>query len=211
MRTTLSFLAFLALATPGLAQDTPAEPEADETTAEEAPAEPGGLSMGVAVAPDGNPLGSPYVSEEHGDWDIRCIRTEEPGNDPCQLYQLLNGEDGNPVAEFALFPLPTPQGEAIAGGTIITPLETMLTQAVTLTIDGANARRYPFTFCNQTGCFARVGFSQADIDSFKRGATAAISIVPVVAPDQRINLTVSLAGFTAGYDALLALNPPAQE
>lgn len=210
MRTTLSFLAFLALATPGLAQDTPAEPEADETTAEEAPAEPGGLSMGEPVAPDGSALGTPYVKEEHGDWDIRCIRTEN-GNDPCQLYQLLNGEDGNPVAEFALFPLVPPQGDAIAGGTIITPLETMLTQAVTLTVDGANARRYPFTFCNQVGCFSRVGYSQADIDSFKRGATAAISIVPVVAPDQRITLTVSLIGFTAGYDALLALNPPAQE
>lgn len=178
---------------------------AGQTQAAEAvPPDAGGLSMGEPVAPDGGEIGTPYVREEHGAWQIRCIRTPS-GTDPCQLYQLLRDDEGNPVSEFSLFPLTPPQGDAVAGGNIITPLETLLTQAVTLQIDTGEPRRYPFTFCTTAGCFARIGYSAADIDRFKRGRSAKMSIVPLVAPDQRISLTVSLTGFTAGYDALAAL------
>lgn len=211
MRTTLSALALLAAATglPAAAQDTAAP--AEDAPSAEAPAEgaapapgpdAGGLSMGEPAGGDG--MGQPYVQSEHGDWDIRCIRTPD-GDDPCQLYQLLEDADGNAVAEFSLFPLVPPQGEAVAGGSVISPLETLLTQQVTMTLPGAEPRRYPFTFCNQVGCFARVGFSAADIAAFKAGSSATVSIVPVLAPDERISLDVSLTGFTAGYDALAAI------
>ena len=40
--------------------------------------------------------------------------------------------------------------EAVAGATVLTPLETLLTQMVTLTIDGGKAKRYPFTWCDQS-------------------------------------------------------------
>lgn len=204
-------LAALLAAGPVLAQE--GQPPAAEGQAEaQAPAaegttaspEQGGLSMGEPVAPDGGEIGTPYVREEHGDWQIRCIRTPS-GNDPCQLYQLLEDSEGNAVSEFSLFPLLPPQGDAIAGGNIITPLETLLPQAVTMQIDTGEPRRYPFTFCTQAGCFARIGYSAEDIERFKRGAKATVSVVPVAAPDQRITLDVSLSGFTAGYDALAAL------
>lgn len=196
MRSLSSTLALLALvAGPAFAQEQPAPAEA--------PAIPG-MSMGETVAPDGGQIGSPYLKSEHGEWDIRCIRTES-GQDPCQLYQLLEDADGNSVAEFSLFPLQPAQGPAIAGGNFVTPLETLLPEQVTLVVDGGAAKRYPFTFCTEIGCFARVGFTAEDIDQFKRGRGATVSIVPIVAPDQRITLELSLSGFTAGYDALDAL------
>ena len=40
------------------------------------------------------------------------------------------------------------------------------------------------------------------MDSFKRGAKAIVSIVPAPAPDQRINLELSLKGFTAAYNVV---------
>jgi invasion protein IalB len=220
----LTFVAALTAAGVVVAQETspaeaPAEPaESPAEAPAEAPAEgpadapaeaqtdaPGipGMSMGTPVAPDGNAVGSTYVRSEHGDWDLRCIRTQD-GNDPCQLYQLLEDENGNSVAEFVLFPLVPAQGEAVAGGTIITPLETLLTPAVTLGVDQGEARRYPFTFCTEIGCVARIGFTQPDIDRFKRGRAGIVSIVPAVAPDQRITLEVSLTGFTAGWDSVVA-------
>ncbi|MCU0910026.1 MAG: invasion associated locus B family protein [Rhodobacteraceae bacterium] len=205
-------LATLLVSAPARAQQAPAEgqPAAEDGATEQAPAadgaasDAGGLSMGEPVASDGGEIGTPYVKEEHGSWQIRCIRTPS-GVDPCQLYQLLRDDEGNPVSEFSLFPLTPPQGDAVAGGNIITPLETLLTQAVTMQIDTGEPRRYPFTFCTTAGCFARIGYSAADIDRFKRGRSATVSIVPLVAPDQRISLSVSLTGFTAGYDALSAL------
>lgn len=202
----LSSLSILALcALPALAQETTA-PAEGEAPADEAPAEAQpdlGLSLGEPVAPDGGAVGAPYVKEEHGDWDVRCIRTAS-GNDPCQVYQLLVDAEGNSVAEFAIFPLVPAQGQAVAGGSIISPLETLLTEQVTVSIDGSGARRYPFTFCTEIGCFARIGYTAEDVTRFKRGMKATVSIVPAVAPDQRIALELSLRGFTAAFDSLEA-------
>lgn len=206
-RLSLALALAAAVATaPSLAQETASEGQAPAAPAEGATPAPeaGGLSMGEPVAADGGEIGTPYVKEEHGDWDIRCVRTPS-GNDPCQLYQLLKDADGNSVAEIALFPLVPPQDQAVAGGNIISPLETLLPAGVTMQIDTGEPRRYPFTFCTETGCFARIGYSQADINRFKRGARATVTIVPVLAPDQRIQLSVSLTGFTAGYDRLAVL------
>lgn len=197
MRSTSFAYALIAAlaAAPALAQDT-------NPAASDQPATPS-VSMGEPVTPGGDAPGTPYVRNEHGAWQIRCLRTES-GNDPCQLYQLLKDEEGNSVAEFTLFPLIPAQGEAIAGGNIVSPLETLLPEGVTVAIDGGEARRFPFHFCTQTGCVARVGFAQADIDRFKRGAEGVVGIVPVVAADKRIALKLSLSGFTAAYDEVLA-------
>lgn len=197
----LGLAALLGLAGPALAQDETAPAEGDAAAATEAdPASD--LSMGTVVTENGVPEGQPYVREEFGDWALRCLAVAE-GPDPCQLYQLLKDEQDNPVAEVSLFPLPE-GSRAAAGATIVAPLETLLTEELTLSVDGGNTRKYPFTFCNRGGCVARIGLTQADVDLFKRGANATVSLVPAAAPDQRINLTLSLSGFTAGYTAATA-------
>lgn len=160
----------------------------------------GDLSMGTPIA-EGEPQeGQPYIREEFGDWALRCLRAPEGQPDPCQLYQLLMDEQGNAVAEISLFPLPE-GNRATAGATIVVPLETLLTENLTMSVDGGQARQYPYTFCNRAGCVARVGFSQADIDLFKRGAEAQLEMVPAAAPEETVNLAISLSGFTAGYNA----------
>ena len=92
------------------------------------------------------------------------------------------------------------------GATIITPLETLLTENLTIAVDGAKAMRYPFTFCAAIGCVARVGFVAAEVDGFKKGSKATVSIVPVAAPDKKVSVDISLEGFTAGFDAVTAAN-----
>jgi invasion protein IalB len=84
----------------------------------------------------------------------------------------------------------------------VVPLETLLTEQLTISVDGAQPKRYPFTWCAPLGCIARVGFTQAEIDGFKKGAKATILIVPAGAPNERVNLDLSLKGFTAGFDAV---------
>lgn len=213
---TLSFAAFVALSGPAFAQeneaaDTPGAQEADTSGAQEsgeaAAPDAGDLSMGDSAegesAETGTAEDSPgttYTAEEFGDWQQRCARAAE-GPDPCQLYQLLQDGNGNSVAEVSIFPLPAGR-EATAGATIITPLETLLPAGITLTVDGGQARRYPFEFCAQQGCISRVGFTSAEVEQFKRGASAQMVIRPAAAPDQEIQLTVSLSGFTAGYEAI---------
>jgi invasion protein IalB len=129
---------------------------------------------------------------------MRCLKAAE-GPDPCQLYQLLLDEASNPVAEISMFPLPE-GSRAAAGATIVVPLETLLTEQVTLSVDGSTPRRYPLTFCNAAGCVARVGFTAEEVAQFKAGNAATLTIVPAAAPDQVVTLAISLVGFTAGFD-----------
>jgi invasion protein IalB len=143
-------------------------------------------------------VGQPYTKETIGAWEMRCIKTEGQV-DPCQMYQLLDDGEGAPVAEISLFRLPN-GGKAEAGATIIVPLETALPSQLTVSVDGGKARRYPYAFCNPVGCYVRLGLTTADIASFKKGNEAQITIVPALAPDQKVALTLSLAGFTASYD-----------
>jgi invasion protein IalB len=184
-----------SVAMPGFAQEAPAPTEtpapADATAAGEA-------------ADDG--IGKPYVLENHGDWELRCVRTAD-GSDPCQLYQLLKEAGGNAIAEISLLALPE-GGDAVAGATIITPLETLLTQQVNITVDKGKTKRYPFTFCTEVGCVARVGFTEEDLASFRKGVTAVITVVPVADPSRTVDVAVSLKGFTAGFEAVKKANAP---
>lgn len=183
----------LALAT-CLGLSTSAWGQETETPAEEtAPAAPGSdLSLGEDA------IGESYTRAVNGAWQMQCLRTENPEQDPCQMYQLIEDSDGTPVAEFSLFRLPE-GGQATAGATIVVPLETQLTAQLTIQVDGNSAKRYPYTFCNQVGCYARIGFTNEDVDLFRRGNKAVLSIVPALSPDQRIRLDVSLAGFTKSF------------
>jgi invasion protein IalB len=204
-------LAVMMAGAPMLAQETAPAAATTETTApavaDGATAE--GLSMGADAnaAPEAKTqetaaVGETYTLAKFELWEQRCVKAED-GSDPCQFYQLLKDAQGNSVAEISMFPLPA-GGQAAAGATVIAPLETLLTANLLLSIDGTKPKIYPFTFCAQLGCVARVGFTTAEVDQFRKGAKATMTIVPAAAPDQKVELDVSLKGFTAGYDAVVA-------
>jgi invasion protein IalB len=211
LHTRLSSLALAALltATPVLAQEAAApEQPSEPATAEATEGGSGdGLNMGTPVGENASQvdaIGSTYIEDVSGDWEIHCVRTQLDA-DPCALHQMLRDESDNPVATIEMVNLPAGR-QAVAGATIVTPLETLLTEQITLSVDGNGGRAYPFNFCTQRGCVSRVGFAQADVDRFKRGNAAQLSIVPMVAPDQKVALTISLNGFTAGFDKIKELN-----
>ena len=195
----------LATALPAAAQDAeaPAPAPEQQAPAEAAPAE------GEAAVPQGETPaegeagerpGEVYVRDVYTDWQLRCERAAE-GEDPCQLYQLLRDGQGNSVAEFALFKVPDDEAAA-AGATIITPLMTLLTEPLRLSVDGGDARALQLQWCTEIGCVVQFGLSEAEIQAFRRGNTGRLTLVPVVAADRAETLSISLAGFTAGFAAL---------
>jgi len=190
---TLSVLFLVALTVPALAQDTTSEtPAAEETKSADQL-----LDLGQPV--DASPkLGERYSKEKVGDWDIACIKTEAE-TDPCSLLQVLQDDKKNSVAEFSLFRIKG-RGQAVAGATVIVPLETLLPAQLTISVDGAPGKRYNYSFCNPYGCVAQIGLTAEDIEAFKNGTEAVLSLVPAPAPDKVVSLKMSLKGFTAGYD-----------
>ncbi|WP_416915965.1 MAG: invasion associated locus B family protein [Roseicyclus sp.] len=165
------------------------------------PAVEDGLPVGQEVVE----IGQTYVAETHGDWEVRCIRAEEGQPEPCQMYQLLLDNNGGAVAEFNIFDLPD-EGQVVAGATIVTPLDTLLTPGLRLRVDDGNWSEFPFAFCQPIGCFARLGLTEANLDAFRAGGEAFVALVPLPAPDQVVQLEASLSGFTAGFEALEARN-----
>lgn len=199
----LSIIALLATPLTALAQDT-AAPATDPTVDSQedvggatAP-QLGELSMGETET-DPNAPGTPYLNEMVEDWAMECIRMPEGEEEPCQLFQSLKDENDNLVSNVRIFKLPEGQ-RAVGGALIAVPLETLLTAQLTIRVDQGQAKRYPFAVCDPLGCYARIGFTAEDIAAFKRGVKATVSITPFVAPDQPINLDMSLKGFTAAFD-----------
>lgn len=186
--------------TEGATETPPAEGGPAITTPE--------LSMGEDVV-DPNAPGTIYVKETQGAWDIRCIRTET-GNDPCQIFQALKDSTGTTVAEFTMVALEN-GGDAVAGATATTPLGTLLTEPLLIAIDGAAAKRYPYTWCDQDGCHSRIGFNAEGLAAMKKGAEAQVVVVPLLTADQPVELTMSLSGFTAAFDTMKDLNIKAAE
>ena len=209
--TSIALALMLALTAGPLAAQTTETPATGEGTVAADAATADNLSLGQEVGTAADGPGSTYVAANFEAWEQRCVRTET-GKDPCQLYLLLKDQEGNSVAEFTMFNLPKgSEGPAVAGATFIAPLETLLTAGMMLQIDAAKPKAYPFTFCTQIGCVARVGFTAEEIAQMKKGANAKITIVPFVAPDEKVELALSLKGFTAGYDAVAAANDAADE
>lgn len=201
--TPITLAALLALSAPLAAQETDTAAadtatetaQAGESTADQL------LDLGQSVDETGPRIGERYAKETHSDWDLACVRTES-GEDPCSLLQILADPSGNPMAEFSLFRIAENGGQAVAGATVIVPLETLLPAGLTISIDGAPAKRYNFRFCAPIGCVAQIGLTQADIDAFKKGSEAKIGLRPEAAPDQLIEMALSLKGFTAGFNAV---------
>lgn len=205
---TTALALLLALAAPPLFAQTTEAPATEEAQPPADGVSADGLSMGTELG-GGNQVGSTYTAATFEAWEQRCVRTES-GIDPCQLYILLKDKDGTAVAEFTMFGLPQgSEGPAVAGATFVAPLETLLTTGMTLQIDAAKPKAYPFTFCTQIGCISRLGFTAEEVEQMKKGANATIVIVPFVAPDERVELQISLKGFTAGFTTVNAANDAA--
>lgn len=196
-----ALLLALALPLAAAAQDA-----ATPTPGAEAPVDDGtGFSTGIEEGAEGEiPEGGLYVVETVKDWDIRCVKTKD-GFDPCQIYQLLSDGAGNATAELTVVGL-AEGSEAVAGATVLTPLETLLTQMVTITVDAGKAKRYPFSWCDQYGCYSRIGFTQPELDQLKKGIKAIAVIVPALAPTNKVEMTISLAGFTDAFNKMNARN-----
>ncbi|MVO14557.1 invasion associated locus B family protein [Parasedimentitalea huanghaiensis] len=197
--TPLSLLAILALTAPLAAQEgSTAATTADTEATQPETAADQGLDLGEPVD-DGPQIGDRYSKEKFGDWDLACVRTEEE-TDPCSLLQILKDSNDNPMAEFSMFRLGQQGGQAVAAATVIVPLETLLPAALTISIDGAPGKRYNYSFCSPLGCVAQIGLTQSDITALKKGGEAILSLRPAPAPDQIIEMKMSLKGFTAGYN-----------
>lgn len=163
------------------------------------------------VLPDRSEVepGSAYVSDIFRDWQVRCIRSEQDAiPDRCEMFQMLEEENGNPVAEFRIAAsLGRVDGER-ASATFLTPIDTLLNRGLQLGIDDNEPAIVPYAFCRQVGCFVQLSLTADDIAMFENGVDALVVIYALIR-DQNgqmggapVPLQASLRGFTAAFASL---------
>lgn len=142
----------------------------------------------------------PYVAQTHRDWQVICSPQGEGQPEVCEMYQLLVDSSASPIAEISIAALPL-GAEFAAGATVTTPLETFLPTGLGFRIGESETMRIePFRVCTVVGCMVRMGLSQDEVTAMRAGTVATLTIAPFIAVDQPIDITVSLAGFTAAYE-----------
>jgi invasion protein IalB len=146
------------------------------------------------------PLGQHYLVETYKDWQKICIKTSNEG-DPCHIYQLIKNTDGLPIGEITMLKVSEPEGVS-AAATILTPLGTLLTSRMVLTLDDGTTGDYPYSWCDKRGCYVRVAFTDDEVLSMKKGRTGTIKIETISAPGETLTLPVSFLGFTAAIGDL---------
>ncbi|MBN2907162.1 MAG: invasion associated locus B family protein [Rhodobacteraceae bacterium] len=208
MRNLLRPLAVCALATTALgagtalAQDAtaPAEPADNAPAADAVPADT--LPTGESAAPDTRPQA--YVKETFKDWRVVCVKLAED-RESCNMQQLMLDDNQNPVSQVSIAPLPPAAAPRAAAVEIAAPLETLLSEDLRLGVGDATPVRYRFSFCTTQACFARFALTADEVAAFKAGSAATVKIVPLAAPDQTANISMSLSGFTAAFDMVTEL------
>lgn len=152
--------------------------------------------------------GEPYVVAQYQDWEILCTRFVDDGEEQCEMYQLLIGEDETPLAEVSIAMLPEDE-EFSVGATVTAPLGTFLLTGMAWQIgDDGDLREEPFQVCNRIGCIALLGLQDEEVDQMRRGSHAFVLFRPFAATDQVVGARVSLMGFTAAMADLQERNPP---
>lgn len=163
------------------------------------------------VLPDRSEVeaGEPYVAEIFRDWQVRCIRSEgEDIPDRCEMFQLLEEENGNPVAEFRIAAALIDDGETVANATILTPLDTLLSPGLQIRVDDAEPAVVPYAFCRPIGCFVQLSLTAENVAQFENGADTQVVLFALIRDElgqmggAPVPTTASLRGFTAAFDSL---------
>ena len=186
---------------PKLDLGAPAPADRPIESAPEAPGAPTAPSAPAAPAPSAaGASGADLQRSTVGAWDVAC--SPQGGN--CAMAQIGNDSTGTPVLEMVVRKLEEPlevgERTAIAVLDVITPLGVVLTEGLSVVIDGGRQESAPFQICTEQGCLVREPIDNDLIARFKRGNNAEISVV--AANQGEVKATLSLSGFTKAFDGL---------
>lgn len=134
---------------------------------------------------------------QSGDWSVECLQNPQAGR-LCRMVQnVKDPKNGNPLMEVVVAKPPNQSSVILS---LRAPLGVWLRPGLTFGVDGGKADRVNFEFCLKGGCLAQIQLSAGKVNSMKRGSKAVIGMQNI--RRQKLNLNVSLRGFTAAYGKL---------
>lgn len=153
-----------------------------------------------APAPaNANKPAQPSETKEFGDWSVRCYPATSAT--PCEMIELLvNKKSGRRVLGVLLVYNQARNQNLLQ---IAVPLGVMLQNGAVLGSDTYTSGVMHFRLCDMQGCYV---VAPLDNDAVKAIGQATKAEVKIVSTEgKNFNITFSLNGFTAAYNALLDL------
>jgi invasion protein IalB len=155
------------------------------------------MSAGL-IGPAATAQEESVLKATHGDWEVHCVEAEGGG---CLMTQRIPGENDNTLFVAELIALENnPNG--VAGMRIRAPIGVFLTRGLSIQIDSGQPVQAPFVFCAPDVCVAEVVLREQDVNLFRRGAKASLTVFAVQAPEQPQTGELSLIGFTKSFEEL---------
>ena len=130
-----------------------------------------------------------------GDWRLNCF--EQDGMEQCLVTQAQVGQNGAAISVINVSK--TSENSLVE---FVLPLMTDLTKPVELKISENEGQSLPYSACNQSACFVLLYDTDALLAGFKANTEATMEFD--LFSGQRVNIKISLRGFTAAYDALMS-------
>jgi invasion protein IalB len=149
----------------------------------------------ATAGPPGAPAAAAAIEQPFRDWRLACAAAA------CALRTEVRGADGSAVLTVSAT---SDRGGALE---LRTPLPLFLPDGLTVAVGDAPPRDVPWRTCDAAGCAAETPLDPALLDGLKRERSAEVSLTLV--DGVRVRLPMSLAGFTAGWEALARASPPA--
>jgi invasion protein IalB len=150
---------------------------------------------------------APSTAEEtYKDWKVKCVTTVQNGNPVRQCYlsqALFVTKTKQKIFEMLI---EAPGNKNLSPGAIILPLGILLAKGVTVSVSGQKPFALGIRTCNAGGCISRFSFDTNMINVFKGAGKASFHMVDA-GSGKPINLTLSLAGFSAVHTRLVDLVP----
>jgi invasion protein IalB len=150
---------------------------------------------------------APGTAEEiHKDWKVKCVTNVQNGNPVRQCYlsqALFVTKTKQKIFEMLIEAL---GNKNLSPGAIILTLGILLAKGVTVSVSGQKPFALGIRTCNAGGCISKFSFDTNMINVFKAAGKASFQMVDA-GSGKPINLTLSLAGFSAAHARLVDLVP----
>ncbi len=159
------------------------------------------IAFAMAIILPAGTFAQGTLTATHGDWQIRCTEATAGIAAACALSQEVVAEDRPDVGLGVWIWKTSEQGPVLRA---IAPLGVSLERGLGLVIDDQTLTPVPFQYCATEGCVAEVLVDERLLGLMRGGETALFVYALHAEPRAGIGVPISLAGFSAGFDALPA-------
>jgi len=140
------------------------------------------------------------TTQQFEDWKVRCGTVRETGRERCQMSQDVSRPDSDQTIMRMAVGY-SPQSSQPAAVFQI-PLGVVLPNGIALRVDDGEPVRFPVQICVEQGCQANLPLKQDLLQQMKAGRSAYLTMRTPRARSGRVELDISLIGFTAALQRI---------